>query len=215
VALRSGFTETLEVDLTAEERDDRAREASRKSMAIESYKAETKRLEDDWKETKAERKRGEDERIKELYRVSRASETGKETREVPCVEVIVGVMVEVRRAEGQPRGGEFVSARAATKDELRAADKPKGPKGYTPEEKAEKLRKGIARLCEKGREEKAVLKALGSAVPEATPDECKAAVETEIKAGRLQEVDGKLVAVALPPLKDGGIVPDDYNPGVH
>lgn len=209
------FTETLECDLTEDERSDRGREAARKAQAIERYKAETKRLEDDWKKVKAERKEGEDERIKELYRVSQAAETGKETREVPCEEVLVGVMVEVRR-KGGDRHGEFVSARAATKDELRGAEK---PKGASPETRAEKLRAGIARLTVKGRPEAAVLLALEKAVPESTPDERRTAITKTIEDGLVDERDGKLVWVSLTPAAaagaDDAVVPDDYKPATH
>lgn len=215
--MRDHFTETLEVDLTEEERGIRGRQAARLALGIETWHAETKRLEDAWAETKKKRKEGQIEREEALFKLSRIVEIGKEEREVPCEEVLVGVMVETRRKGGE-RHGEFVSVRSASKDEMRGIEKPK-PKGYTPEEKAQKLREGIARLTLKPRTEAAVLKALLSGMPEATPAEHKAAVVALLEQALLIEDGGKLAWIGPKPPgtpdDDGGIVSDDYNPATH
>jgi hypothetical protein len=187
--MREGtFTEALEVDLSVEEQALRGRQAARQALAIKAYKAETERLEEDWKETKKSRKTGEEERVADLYKTSQAAETGREEREVECEEVLVGAMVETRR-KGGARHGEHVSARPATKDELVAADraKEKKAKAMSAEELGAKLRAGIAKLCKSARDKVSIAKNLGKEIREATPKEIDAAIEAEIARGSLIE----------------------------
>jgi hypothetical protein len=55
------FHETLEVDLTEEERNARGRQVTRLALGIEIWKDETKKLEEAWAKTKKDRKDGEPE----------------------------------------------------------------------------------------------------------------------------------------------------------
>ncbi len=219
--MRDGtFDLELDVQLTEDERNLRGRQAARQALAI---KAKKKLIEDEteaWKLRKKALETEEEELTGALYEVSATAKTGIEMRQVPCEEVLVGVMVETRRCGGD-RHGEYVSSRPANKDELAGVERPKTPKpaagpqmiGITPAMKVAKLAKLIGGLDMKPHPEKWVVGQLAKGCPEATPDEVKSAVALAIDRGRLLEDDGKLCrAEADADEPDGGIVPDDYVP---
>ncbi len=108
------FHEELDVELSESERDLRGRQAARLALAIKTHKAKAEEEDKAWKERKAELKSGEEKLVEALYTVGKAVEAGVEPRQVACVEVLRGVMVETIRQDT----GETVDSRAASKAEL-------------------------------------------------------------------------------------------------
>lgn len=220
--MRTGrFTEKHPVDLTEEERNLRGRQAARLSVAVRAQKERAK-------ETKKKLHEEEIQITESLHSSADAAETGVEEREIECMEVLRGTMVETVRLDTH----ESVGARPATKEELREHEAPvrvpgggakrtTAPTGYTPEEKDAKLLRLIAELCAKPRPESTLLKALAKGVPEATENERRIAIVAAMERAQLVEVDGKLAWVAPAPSSgapaepDDGVVDDDYVPPQH
>ncbi len=114
------FHEEHDVVLSEDERNLRGRQAARQAQAIKNAKALIETETEAWKERKKSLETREKELTQALYDVSRAAETGVEPRQVPCLEVLRGVMIETVRQDT----GESVSTRSATKDELRTHEGP-------------------------------------------------------------------------------------------
>jgi len=200
------FHEELEVELSEDERNLRGRQASRLSVAVRAQKERAKKVKKDL----------HDEEVKlteALHGAADAAETGREKRQVPCVDVLRGWVVETIRQDTGAR----VGSRPATKAEMDAEDEPDEPpapaKGYTPEQLTSKISRLILEHCAKPRAESLLTKALGKGCPEATPEQIKAAIGSALDRGVIVEDGGKL---AVPSTDDDAIVPEGYGrPEAH
>jgi hypothetical protein len=202
--MREGtFHEEHNVELTGLERDLFGRLASRHVLDLEKHQATMK-------ETKKKLAEREKELEKQILDESRAAETGTVKRQVECRERLAGVMVVTERLDT----GETVSARDATKQELAGEERSKNnrAKEEEPETLGARILREVLKICAKPRAEALLLKALEKGLPNTTPLERKAAVNAALEAGRILEVDGKLVVPEAPPSDDGGIVDDSYAP---